>query len=87
MEAANAELSHEVANHFDIFDEFDINTIEDTDYRKYYPNGPIVDDDDLKAATQKVIDAALNDVKKIIRFVRTGTQPRFVYKCVRDKGG
>ena len=87
MEAANAELSHEVANHFDIFDEFDINTIEDTDYRKYYPTGPIVDDDDLKAATQKVIDAALNDVKKIIRFVRTGTQPRFVYKCVRDKGG
>ena len=75
-------------NHFDVYDNFDINTIEDTNYRKkYYPKEAIDNDDDIKIAEQKVIDGVLEEVKKIIRFVRTGTTPRFVYKSARDKGG
>ena len=53
------------ANHFDVYDNFDINTIEDTNYRKkYYPKEVIDNDDDIKIAEQKVIDGVLEEVKK-----------------------
>ena len=85
---ANTELSRVAANHFDIFENFDIDTLEDTDYKKkYYPKVVMDNDDDIKVAKQKLMDGVLNEVKKIIRFVRTGTQPRIIYKSVRDKGG
>ena len=75
------------SNKFDIFDDFDIDTIEDTNYRQFYTDGPVLDDEAEMNAKQKVCDAALKDIKKIVRFVRTGTQPRIIYKSVRDKGG
>ena len=74
-------------NHFDVYDNFDINTIEDTNYiKKSYPDAKEVIEynEDVE---KKILHTVLGDVKMIIRFVRTGTVPRFVYKCVRDKGG
>ena len=70
---------------FDIYDDFDIYSIEDKDYTlRDGETDEILED---KRSIQKSIDNALSDVKKILRFVRTGTEPRFIYKSVRDKGG
>ena len=67
-----------ITNRFDIFDDFDLLTIEDSEYSK-----KAKDDDD------KLIDipdyAKLNkDIGNIIRVVRTDGQVRFIYKDIRS---
>ena len=84
-EGANTKLSHElVANSFDMFDDFDIYTIEDTDYAERDEDGDIKEGDKyVKLALAHV----LADTKKIVRVTRTGTQPKVIYKALADEGG
>ena len=74
----------ESINKFDIYDDFDIYTIEDTDYTECDEDGDILEG---KKYEEKAIKHALDDVKKIVRIVKTGTEPKFIYKTVKDSGG
>ena len=72
------------SNKFDIYDDFNIYTIEDTDYAERDDEGEILEG---KKSEEKALKHVLNDVKKIVRIVKTGTEPKFIYKTVKDSGG
>ena len=71
-------------NTFDLSDDFDINSIED---KNYYVDYNAEDEDAKSQAYKKSKNKVIKDIRKILRIVRTGTSPKYVYKSIIDKGG
>ena len=74
---------------FDVYDDFDINNIEDCDYGYEAPAAGANTKTKMAAEEQalKSVEKATDDIRKILRIVRTGTSPKYVYKSIVDKGG
>ena len=68
-------------NHFDMNEEFDINSIEDINYGSFIN----VSEDhqmDETAALQRAVD----DIRKIVRIARTGRSIQYIYKSINNSG-
>ena len=68
-------------NHFDMNEEFDINSIEDINYASFIT---ITEDHQMNetAALQRAVD----DIRKIVRIARTEQSIQYIYKAISNSG-